>query len=372
MILPGRVVDVTKTRIVCGAGALKTLQKILSAREFAGCRVFILVDSETGKHCLPLLAESFTQLNSASVFEVPSGEASKSLFTAEKIWSELIAGGADRQTVLLNLGGGVVSDLGGFVAAGLKRGIRYINIPTSLMGMADAAIGGKTAVNLGQLKNQVGFFYSPSAVLIDPVFLKTLPQAHIRSGFAEIIKSALIGNPVLWHKMLRHGSAEILSRDTSDTFWMEMLSQTVSIKNRIASRDFREVKLRKVLNFGHSIGHALESYFLKDQGISLLHGEAVAIGMMAETWLSHEKSALGEADAIEIISFIKGAYNPLTSVLSNLLDPATVGRICSLLAHDKKNRDGNIRMTLIESAGKPRLNIKVSLAEAASALQKVF
>lgn len=372
MVLSARVVNVSKTRIECGLNALASLHKILSSRQYAKSKVFILVDSETGKHCLPLLVETCPGLNSASVFEIPGGEVSKSLGTAEMIWSELLAAGADRQSLLINLGGGVVTDLGGFVAAGVKRGIAYINIPTSLMGMADAAIGGKTGVNLSGLKNQIGFFYSPLAVLIDPCFLKTLPEAQIRSGFAEIVKSALIGNPVLWRKLLKHGASEILSRDTTDTFWLEMINETVSIKNHIACQDFREMKLRKILNFGHTIAHALESYFMGMQGIDLLHGEAVALGMIAETWLSVEKCALNEAEAMEITSFLKKAYNPLIGIVANLSDQETLNGICSLLIHDKKNRNGQIRMTLIKSAGKPRVNIPVTIAEAASALKKVF
>lgn len=374
MILSGRVVNLSRTRIHYGTDALQGFRKLIVSQEYRKSRVFILVDANTGKHCLPLLVEACPELDAASVFEIEGGEASKSLIAAGKIWGELLAAQADRHSILINLGGGVVSDLGGFVAAGLKRGIKYVNIPTSLMGMVDAAIGGKTGINMGKLKNQVGFFYSPIAVFLDPRFLKTLPSAHIRSGFAEVIKSALLGDPVLWRKLLRLGAENILRMDTSEKPWQDMIMKTLTFKNRIVCQDFREQKLRKILNFGHTIGHALESLSLgRDENI-LLHGDAVALGMIAESWLSHMKAGLSKAEAMEIISFLKAGYKPQADALKGFFksSPASLDSIYDLLMHDKKNREGQITYTLIQAAGKPRINLAAGREELAAALEKIF
>jgi len=334
--------------------------------------VFVLVDANTGKHCLPLLVKSCPELDSASVFEIEEGEDSKSLIHATRIWDEFLSAYADRSSILINLGGGVITDLGGFVAAGLKRGISYINVPTSLMGMADASIGGKTGVNHQGLKNQLGSFYSPEAVFIDPRFLKTLPAAQLRSGFAEVIKSALIGDPVLWHRMLKLGVVNILSMDTSGKFWQDMIMKTVSFKNRIACQDFREHKLRKILNFGHTLGHALESLILDDTGDQLLHGDAVAMGMIAATWLSQLKTGLGEKETEEISSFLKTGYRAQIGHFSASRDATSVLMMYKQILHDKKIKDGQAWFTLLRAAGKPVTNIPVVGKEMQESLDVVF
>ncbi|MEI7491231.1 MAG: 3-dehydroquinate synthase family protein [Bacteroidota bacterium] len=374
MILSARVATVSGTRIHCGSNALQGFRKLLLSHEYRKSRVFILVDANTGKHCLPLLVEACPELDAALVFEIEGGEASKSLSSAEKIWIELLASGADRRSLLVNLGGGVVSDLGGFIAAGLKRGIPYINIPTSLTGMVDAAIGGKTGVNMGELKNQLGFFYSPLAVFVDARFLKTLPSDHIRSGFAEIVKSALIGDPVLWRKLLRKGAENILALDILEKPWQDLIMKTMTFKNRITCQDFREQKLRKILNFGHTIGHALESFVLARDEKGLLHGDAVALGMIAETWLSHLKAGLSGEEAMEIISFLKAGYKIQAETLGDLVQktPSSYDNIYTLLLYDKKNSEGQVRYTLIQAAGKPRINRQAGRDETAASLDKIF
>ena len=372
MILSGRVVTISRTRVHCGLNALKDLPKLLASPEYRKSRIFILVDTNTGKDCLPILVGACPLLDSASMFEIEEGEASKSLAVAVKIWSELLSAQADRQSLLINLGGGVVSDLGGFIAAGFKRGISYINIPTSLLGMVDAAIGGKTGVNFQQLKNQVGSFYSPLAVFIDPRFLQTLPDAHIRSGFAEIIKSALISDPVLWRKLLRQGAGNILATDTSERLWQDMIMKTVTFKNRVTCQDFREQKLRKILNFGHTIGHAMESLFLFREQNTLLHGDAVALGMITETWLSHLKAVLSGEEATEIISFLKEGYGSQITDFSASYTRRIVGSMYNLLSHDKKNSDGQLRFTLLRAIGKPGINMPASRDEIADAFSKLF
>lgn len=374
MILSGRVVTVSRTRLHYGLNALQDLQKFLALPEYRKSCVFILVDNNTGKYCLPGLVKACPGLDSGSLFEIEEGETSKSLSTAGKIWSELLTARADRKSLLINLGGGVVTDLGGFVAASFKRGISYINVPTSLLGMVDAAIGGKSGVNLQHVKNQVGFFYSPAAVFIDPRFLQTLPEAHLRSGFAEVIKSALVGDTVLWRKLLKHGPGNILAMDTSGRFWDDMIMKTVTFKNRIVSRDFRERKLRKVLNFGHTIGHALESFILGRDDINMLHGDAVALGMIAETWLSQFKAGLGEAEATGITSFLRAGYKAQIDALKDSAKSSTSSydRIFELLLHDKKNIEGLVRFTMLQATGKPRINMPAGHDEILAALDKLF
>ncbi|MCX6284562.1 MAG: 3-dehydroquinate synthase, partial [Bacteroidetes bacterium] len=258
--------------------------------------------------------------------------------------------------------------------AGLKRGIAYVNIPTSLTGMVDAALGGKTGVNMGELKNQLGFFYSPLAVFVDTRFLKTLPANHIRSGFAEIVKSALIGDPVLWRKLLRQGAENIIDLDRNEKPWQDMIMKTMTFKNRITCQDFREQKLRKILNFGHTIGHALESFVLARGETVLLHGDAVALGLIAETWLSHLKAGLSEAGAMEIISFLKAGYKIQADTLAELVrkTPSSYDSIYNLLLYDKKNSEGQVRFTLIQAAGKPRINMQAGRDETAASLDKIF
>jgi len=374
MVLSGRVVTISRTRINCGSVALQDLNRLLLSQRFLKSHVVILVDQNTGKHCLPLLVAECPGLDRASVFEIEGGEASKSLLTANTLWNELLALKADRRCLLINLGGGVVTDLGGFVAAGFKRGIEYINIPTSLIGMVDAAIGGKTGINIQNLKNQAGFFYSPLAVLIDPRFLQTLPEDHIRSGFAEIIKSALAGDPVLWRKLFRRGAQNILSLGPTDAFWQDLIMKTVTFKNRIVRQDFREQKIRRILNFGHSIGHALESLSMEKDHSAFLHGDAVALGMIAETWLSHIKAGLDEAEAMQIISFLKAGYPAqLKALCTSAGNPASLlDSIGGLLLHDKKNREGQLRFTLISSAGKPLTDMAADEDDIRNSLGKLF
>jgi len=374
MILSGRVVTISRTRIHLGLNALKDLQKLLASHDYRASRVIILTDTNTAKHCLPKLVSICPELDSASMFEIDPGEASKSLTVAEKIWGELLLAHADRHSVLLNLGGGVVSDLGGFVAAGYKRGIRYINVPTSLMGMADASIGGKTGVNLGQLKNQAGFFYLPSAVFIDTAFLKTLPEAHLRSGFAEIVKSALIGDPVLWRRILKPGAEAILATDTSEKLWQDLVFKTVTFKNRIACQDFTEKKLRKILNFGHTIGHALESLTLGLENRALLHGDAVALGMIAETRLSQKKTGLSETEAEVITSFLLSAWAAQVLMLKDMIvrGDISIERISNMLFNDKKNKGSRIHFTLLKEIGKPAVNIQSRPDEIAVSLERLF
>jgi 3-dehydroquinate synthase len=388
MMISGRVVEVGRTRVVYGTHALSSLQKMISGPSFRKSKAFILADNNTRLHCLPLLIDACPALSGAAVLEIEGGEHSKTLSSAERLWTELVVHRAGRDSFLVNLGGGVVSDLGGFVAAGFKRGIRYINVPTSLTGMVDAAIGGKTGINLQQIKNQVGFFYPCEGIFIDRVFLATLPGAQLKSGLAEVIKSALLGDPVLWRKIRKHGISGILNQGPDGKFMDELIMKTVVFKNRVSSRDFREKKLRKILNFGHTFGHALEAFSLLRQGniqadpqpgikdipAFLLHGDAVALGMIAETGLSVMKTGFNADEAGDVVSFLKHEYSVQIDNIRNELAYVGPGRelLFELMTRDKKNKADQVIFTLLQSPGKPKINIPVSPGEIMTALDTLF
>jgi 3-dehydroquinate synthase len=346
MNLSGRVVTVDRTRVVC-SGKFSSISAFLGANSSGISKIIILVDENTGRLCLPVLKKNTSLPDDAFVLEIPAGEESKTIQTATKIWQEMLAAKADRKTLLINLGGGMISDLGGFVAAGFKRGITYINIPTTLMGQADASIGGKTAVNFDGIKNQIGFFHSPAAVFIFPEFLKTLPVEHFRAGLAEIIKCALISDPVLWRKVKRMSESDLSSIDKR---LLDLISKTVAFKNSVVRKDFREKGWRKILNFGHTIGHAFESLSQTDNRQPLLHGEAVAIGLICESHLSHLKTGLCVEQVEEVKSFI-GSIFPLYPLTRD-----DIPHLIGLMEHDKKNRDGLINFTLLNSIGTARIN----------------
>lgn len=324
--------------------------------------VFILVDRNTRKYCLPMLLDHVLSLEHVPVLEIPGGEDSKSFSAAEHLWTRLLELGAGRNSLLINLGGGVVSDLGGFVAAGYKRGINYINIPTSLMGQADAAIGGKTGINIGHVKNQVGFFYPSRGVFIFPGFLKTLPAAHLRSGLAEIIKSVLIGNTSLWRRLVKHPVAELLQQPVDGGLWPGLISESVKFKNRVVMQDYRERKQRKALNFGHTIGHALEGFSQTIPGKQLMHGDAVAAGMICATFLSHRKTGLSQAHMESVVSYLRNGFPAI------LIEDQAKATILELITHDKKNLNGLIRFTLISKPGSPVLDVSCSQEEILEAL----
>ncbi|NTV83800.1 MAG: 3-dehydroquinate synthase, partial [Bacteroidales bacterium] len=260
--------------------------------------IFILTDDHCYKYCLPLLRQHLPELANQKVYSLEPGEKSKDQAGLEKVWNWLMKSGAHSDSLLINLGGGVVSDLGGFAAATFKRGIDYINIPTSLIGQADAAIGGKTGIDLSGVKNQAGVFCDPAAVFIIPAFLKTLPENHFRSGFAEIIKCAVLSGHEFWSQVKNVNMSE---NDHLTT----LIYKTVNFKCKIVSEDPYDESVRKMLNFGHTIGHALEGFFNRSEMPVMLHGEAVAAGMICEAYLSTEIAGLAGDELSEISTVIQ-------------------------------------------------------------------
>lgn len=305
----------------------------LSARRYT--RVAVLVDKNTRRDCWPLL-EPF--LKDPLLIEIPAGEAYKNLETCQHIWSQMLEGGLDRRSVLLNLGGGVVGDMGGFCASAYMRGIDFVQVPTTLLAQVDASIGGKLGVDFQHYKNMVGLFADPQAVFIHLPFLQTLPARELCSGYAEVIKHSLIGDAGLWEKLQSHP-------DPATVNWAEILPRALMVKKKIVEADPLEKGLREVLNFGHTVGHALETWALS-QGLDVLHGEAVAAGMIAEVRLSHQQAGLPQKEMQQVVAFLEKGFPSIPLPDQNDLT--------LLMQKDKKNLGGKLRIVLLESVGKAR------------------
>ena len=327
-----------------GSEGLTALVQQLNKHEYTS--LFILVDENTEQHCLTRFL-AHTELNPTSVLVMQAGEENKHLSTCEKLWNELSSLGADRNSALINLGGGVVTDLGGFVACTFKRGIDFYNIPTTLLSMVDASVGGKTGIDLGALKNQIGIIQEPQQVVIDSQWLSTLPLEEVRSGFAEMLKHGLIADANYWGKLkdLVDLTPEVLS---------PYIKPSVAVKSEVVQEDPYEKGLRKILNFGHTLGHAIESYFLVTPSKQrLLHGEAIAIGMVLEAYLSIECCGLSPEEAKEIKLVFQKFY-PQVEIKEEDVDA-----ILALLRHDKKNKAGRINFVLLTKIGIPAIDVQV-------------
>jgi 3-dehydroquinate synthase len=302
-------------------------------------RIFVLADSNTAEHCLPLIQDMLPlDGKDTMLMAVEAGEEGKNLQGAMDLYNQLIDYGADRNSLLINLGGGMVCDLGGFVASTYKRGIDFIHLPTTVLAQVDASIGGKTGVNLGLLKNMVGTFTQAQETLIYPEFLNTLPKNEVMSGFAEILKHALIADQELW-KIL--SSADYVDLPLIKS----VIPRALKIKEDIVNRDFKEQGERKKLNFGHTIGHALESLILESPERDLLHGEAVALGMICECYLSMKSKGISNDELDRICSFIALHFKGIE------LNRMQFHRVIEIMRHDKKNKQARINFTLLHGIG---------------------
>ena len=319
----------------------------LHLKETKYSNLFIIVDSNTNELCLPNFLPYLETDLTIEIIEFEAGEQNKNIETCVQIWNVLTELGADRKSLVINLGGGVVTDLGGFVASTFKRGVDFIHIPTTLLSMVDASVGGKNGVDLGNLKNQIGVINVPKMVLIDTQYLDTLPQNEMRSGLAEMLKHGLIYDKNYWEKFL-----DLKAIDFAD--FDELIYRSVEIKNEIVSLDPTEKNIRKSLNFGHTLGHAIESYFLENKNkTTLLHGEAIAVGMILESYISMHKKLINPEEYIQIKSAIMSIYDDI------IFDENDIEPILALLIHDKKNEYGNIQFALIEGIGKIKINQSV-------------
>lgn len=325
--------------------AYAALTEYLSKNQYSG--LYIIVDSNTNEYCLPTLLSQLETEARIEIIEVDPGEESKSIETCVQLWHALTELGADKKSLIINLGGGTMSDLGGFIASTYKRGIDFIHVATSLLGMVDACIGGKNGVDLGNLKNQIGVINPPKMVLIDTSFLETLPQREMVSGLAEMLKHGLIYDKSYWKKF---GNLADIDYSTFD----ELIYRSVEIKVDIVKQDPTEQNIRKSLNFGHTLGHAIESYFLYHPTRDvLLHGEAIGCGMVLESHLSLQKGLLTEDEFNEIKTLLLSTYSRIP------FDENDIEAIVELLKHDKKNEYGNVNFVLLNGIGNVEINQSV-------------
>ncbi|MDR1729773.1 MAG: 3-dehydroquinate synthase [Prevotellaceae bacterium] len=330
------------------------LAKELSGRNPAS--VFILVDSITKELCLPLLGNE-EYIRQTKIIEIPAGDSHKNIETLTKVWLFLCQNGASRKSLMINLGGGMVTDLGGFAASTFKRGMEYINIPTTLLGAVDAAVGGKTGINFNGFKNEIGVINSAESVLIGVNFFKTLDRKNFLSGFSEMIKHGLISSPKVWEHILQF-PLDIIDYDRLSV----LLEESIRVKEDFVEKDPTEKNIRKALNFGHTIGHAFESYAL-ESGNPILHGYAVAWGMIAELYLSYKKTGFPKDRLQETVSLIRENYG------SFYITCKQYDRLYELMTHDKKNEgDGRILFSLLGNIGDIRVNVNVEKKDIFEAL----
>ncbi len=300
-------------------------------------KVIVLVDENTKAHCLPIL-DKILENQTYTLIEILSGENHKTIETCCQIWTNLMHEQTGRKALFLNLGGGVIGDMGGFCASTFKRGIDFIQIPTTLLSQVDASIGGKLGIDFGAIKNSIGLFKNPKAVFVESQFLKTLPFGELRSGYAEIIKHSLIADASQWQQL--SAISDLKSYDN----WAALIEPSLKIKQTVVQQDPFEKGLRKALNFGHTIGHAVESLALEtDQ--PLLHGEAIAIGMICESYLSHKKGHLSASNLNEISQYIQHTYDYYP------LDSNDFDDLLNLMRNDKKNKGAAINFTFLTGIG---------------------
>lgn len=323
----------------------ESLPDFLSSKQYS--KIVVIADNNTKRHCYPIL-KAF--LPKHSVVTVPSGEAHKILATCEKIWEAMTKEELDRHALVINAGGGVIGDMGGFCAAVYKRGIDFVQVPTTLLSQVDASVGGKLGIDFQGFKNHLGVFNIPKSVLIDPVFLKTLPEREIRSGFGEVIKHCLIADGAKWE--------EIRSKDFEQQNWPDLIAHSVKIKQQVVDQDPTEKGLRKILNFGHTLGHAVETCFLnKPANQRLFHGEAIAVGMIMEAYLSFERKMIDQKTLTDIEEFLFATYGKVK------IKPEDIEEIIALTRQDKKNKGKEIRFSLLKGAGQCAFDIVVAAAE---------
>lgn len=320
-----------------------TLKAQLSKNAYS--KVFVLVDENTAVHCLPILKAALKEIT-LHIIRIKAGEAHKNIETCQLIWKALMEQQADRKSVLLNLGGGVIGDMGGFCASTFKRGIDFIQIPSTLLAQVDASIGGKLGIDFGLIKNSIGLFNNPKAVYLYSNFFQTLPKAELYSGYAEVIKHALIQNSSAFASLVKTKSLESFN-------WESTVRESLLVKKSIVEQDPFEKNIRKSLNFGHTIGHSVESLSWETEQ-PLLHGEAVVIGMIAECYLSHKLIGFSEQQLNLVSTYLLELY---PKYKLKTLDQAQILR---LIQQDKKNEHQQICFTLLEEIGTFKINVHAS------------
>ncbi len=327
------------------------------AKAIAECehdRIFVLVDETTNKLCWSLVKD-YLCLKDAQTIIIGATDRRKNLDTLVHVWESLQQGKATRHSLLINLGGGMVTDLGGFAASTYKRGINFINIPTTLLAMVDASVGGKTGINFGGLKNEIGVFNDAEFVLFDTNWLRTLDEANIRSGYAEMLKHGLIADNTMWAELINFNLAQPDLRQLAS-----MLDKSVRIKERIVAEDPHEKGIRKALNLGHTFGHAFESWAMKRQPV--LHGYAVAFGLIAELYLATTQTDFPTERMRQTVNFIRAYYGSLPITCNDYPE------LIELMHHDKKNRGSEINVTLLGGIGDIRIDQTITEEDIKEAL----
>ena len=327
------------------------------AKAIAECehdRIFVLVDETTNKLCWTLVKD-YLCLKDAQTIVIGATDRRKNLDTLVHVWESLQQGKATRHSLLINLGGGMVTDLGGFAASTYKRGINFINIPTTLLAMVDASVGGKTGINFGGLKNEIGVFNDAEFVLLDTNWLRTLDEENIRSGYAEMLKHGLIADDTMWAELINFNLAQPDLRQLAS-----MLDKSVRIKERIVAEDPHEKGIRKALNLGHTFGHAFESWAMKRQPV--LHGYAVAFGLIAELYLATTRTDFPTERMHQTVNFIRAYYGSLPITCNDYPE------LIELMHHDKKNRGNEINVTLLGGIGDIRIDQTITEEDIKEAL----
>ncbi len=309
-------------------------------------RLFVLCDTTTQQLCLPIVA-GYECMKPAQTIVIEATDTNKTLESLSHVWAELQRMGATRHSLMINLGGGMVTDLGGFAASTFKRGISFINIPTTLLSMVDASVGGKTGINFGGLKNEVGVFNNAGCVILDTTFLRTMDQENILSGYAEMLKHGLISDETMWAELINFDLDSIDHIESLERLG-KMVSRSVAVKQRIVLEDPTEQGLRKALNLGHTAGHAFESLALERQPV--LHGYAVAWGLVVELWLSCIKTGFPQERMRQTVAFVKEHYGRMAISCDDY------PRLLELMHHDKKNTGRDINFTLLGGIGDIRIN----------------
>jgi 3-dehydroquinate synthase len=332
--------------IYVGSSVFASLHDFLEPFIHAKEKIFILVDENTSDFCLPVLLSQTGDLRNAEVMRTNAGEKNKSLETAGWIWNSLAERGATRHSLLINLGGGVITDLGGFVASIYKRGIPFVHIPTTLLAMTDASVGGKTGINLGKIKNQLGTFHNPEAIFIHTGFLETLDMETILDGLAEVLKMALVADKDLWDELSLLTFTGLTGIPFRDETWVKLVNRCISLKCGIVEKDFRDTGTREILNFGHTVGHAFESLSMQNGMNSMSHGRAVALGMICESQLSFMKTGLKASERDFIVRMILSVYRHYK------LEENDLSFLTECMDQDKKQSVQGTRFPLLESPGK--------------------
>ena len=342
-----------KQKVVISGNLERDLVNAISECEHD--RIFVLTDETTQQLCWPKI-KNFKALKNSTPIIIKATDTHKNLDTLSQVWQTLSNGGATRHSLMINLGGGMVTDLGGFAASTFKRGIDFINIPTTLLAMVDASVGGKTGINFGGLKNEIGVFSDSRFVIINTQFLDTLDHDNVCSGYAEMLKHGLISDERTWAELVT------FDLDTPDLSQLQrMVAESIKVKERIVEADPHEHGIRKALNLGHTMGHAFESFAMR-RGTPILHGYAVAYGLISELYMSARKTAFPTDSMHQTVRFIRENYGTFNITCDDY--PTLI----ELMHHDKKNTSGIINFTLLGNVGDIRINQTANEEEIKEAL----